>query len=216
MDISTTAWNPGRKRKHPSSNDGFLVDRVLASLNPTDQGAFTCDNDHGIPLKKHKLESDGVSPTWSHLRMEAWQHVFSFLDPKTLGLLLRVNRAFNSYLTSSENFPQDTPAQGVLNPMNSASIWSYSRKLFYPGMPRPLINRTELEMWRLIGATSCQFCRKPGLSHSPLTSSSPWGKESSVEGVRIIWPFGIRTCSECLFARTKKVCRSDNPGRHRS
>ncbi|CRG89890.1 Spectrin beta chain, non-erythrocytic 2 [Talaromyces islandicus] len=184
MDLSTVAKNLGRKRKHPPSNDDILVNRVLESLISTDQESSTGDNYHGIPFKKHRLEFDGTSPTWSRLPMEVWQYVFSFLDPKTLGLLLRINRSFNSYLTTSENCPRDTLAQGVLNPMNAASIWSFSRKLFYPGMPRPLINRTELEMWQ--------------------TSSAPLGKELGVEEARIIWPFAIRTCSECLLARTRK------------
>lgn len=206
MDTSTTTWNQGRKRKHSSSNDGCLLDRVLESLISTDQGKSTFDCDQGIPPKKLKWRNDGTPQTWFRLPMEVWQYVFSFLDPKTLGLLLRVNKAFHSYLTSGENFPQNISTQGVLNPMNSESIWSYSRKFFYPGMPRPLANKSELEMWNLIGATSCQFCRKPDLSRSSITSFPPLENDSGVEGVCIVWPFAIRTCAECLSARTRKVC----------
>jgi len=215
MVRSAMTWNLGRKRRQSSSNDDLLVDRVLKSLFPGDSETSTRSNDHSKPYKKHKPEADKSGGTWSHLPKEVWQYVFTFLDPKTLGSLLRTNRAFKTYLTSEESYSQDQPIQGSLKPISSAIIWSISRKVCFPGMPRPLANRTELDMWKLVGATNCQFCKKPDTSSSS-TTSSPYENGPGVDGIRIVWPFGIRVCSNCLFARTRKVCCLDILGRRRS
>ncbi|KAH8689214.1 hypothetical protein BGW36DRAFT_78931 [Talaromyces proteolyticus] len=203
-DSSTSAWNSGRKRNISNPKDESAVDSIPKAHIFQNQGAFEYDQENFVPHKKPRLDFDKTPSDSTHLPMEVWQHVFSFLDPKTLGILLRVNRTFNSYLASSDIHPDDTPTYGVLRPVNPMSIWSKSRRFFYPVMPKPLAGMTELDMWKLIGATSCQFCKKKGLNNSSPRSASPWERGPGLDGVRIIWPFGIRTCSQCFFARAKK------------
>ncbi|KAL2005251.1 hypothetical protein VTN00DRAFT_2461 [Thermoascus crustaceus] len=165
-----------------------------------------------FPAKRAKLDGfhsaadtvHSISVDRSKLPKEVWHHIFTFLPPVTLGTLLRVNKAFNFYLTPSETKSLDSPGtSGLLKSQCPNSIWSASRKLFHPGMPRPLENMTELDMWKLVRGGNCQFCGKAG-NLSLFSESSPWEAGPGQNGVRIVWPFGIRSCGECLTERTEK------------
>ncbi|KAL8658117.1 MAG: hypothetical protein Q9226_001267 [Calogaya cf. arnoldii] len=50
-----------------------------------------------------------------------------------------------------------TARRGV-RPLDAESIWAASRKRFAPGLPRPLRNLKELDMWRLLRGQACQLC----------------------------------------------------------
>ncbi|KAL8860105.1 MAG: hypothetical protein Q9178_003369 [Gyalolechia marmorata] len=92
---------------------------------------------------------------------ELWHHVFRFVPPVFLGRLLRVNHAFHSYLTSNaaERKPEETSSYtGVVRPLDAEAIWAASRKRFAPGLPKPLRNLKELDMWRLLRGQACQLC----------------------------------------------------------
>lgn len=200
---------PGRKRKQSSSQGDHLGDSSSAEPSSKDNpGHIHIGHDNSGRTKKPRLDNDGTASKRSLLPMEIWHYIFSFLDPKSLGALLRVNKAFYSFLASKQPGPADnsSSAHGILKPLVANSIWSSARKSFYSGMPRPLANMTELDMWKLIGTIACQYCGKNGLSNQlPATNVSPWERGPGTNGVRIFWPFGIRTCSQCLLEHTKKV-----------
>ncbi|KKZ62967.1 hypothetical protein EMCG_02678 [[Emmonsia] crescens] len=134
---------------------------------------------------------------------EVWQHIFTFLPPTSLGRILCVNKTFRSLLTPSEALPDFPQTSGLLKYLNPNSIWSVSRRAFHPGMPRPMSFLTELEMWKLIYGSNCQFCGKPSSSSSSIDSTI-WEAGPGLDGVRIIWPFGIRSCGECIQVKSEK------------
>jgi hypothetical protein len=209
--LSPIQWSqdlavPGsqRKRKHPM----MTSIKVNSSLDRMDPGLGDSTRGPGSPNKRRKTDNTYPDtnrlPADKKLPMEVWHHVFTFLPPVTLGMLLRVNKTFHFHLTPREmEFVDRSAVSGLLKPLSSNSIWSTSRKAFHPGIPRPLPDMTELEMWKLIGGASCQFCGKSG-SVSP-NESLPWESGPSANGVRIIWPFGVRSCGACLLLRTEKV-----------
>lgn len=135
-----------------------------------------------------------------------WQNVFLYLPPVSLGRLLQVNRAFHTLLTRV-----DEPDHGShhispsLRIVSSDSVWSSARKAYFPTIPRPLHGHSELSMWRLLKGRRCQFCGKT--SRSDPLSASVWEGGPGPDGVRVIWPFGIRTCARCLEERSQPVCR---------
>ncbi|QVM06328.1 hypothetical protein D8B26_001040 [Coccidioides posadasii str. Silveira] len=139
----------------------------------------------------------------SKLPGEIWQHVFSFLPPTSLGRVLQVNHVFKDLLTADVT---ELSAKGAtprsLKYVHPNSIWSSSRKTFHPGMPRPLSHLSELDMWRLVRGTACQFCNKSGFISS--SDNSVWENGPGINGVRIIWPFAVRACSECIHNNCEK------------
>ncbi|EEA22280.1 conserved hypothetical protein [Talaromyces marneffei ATCC 18224] len=200
---------PGRKRKlHPSRGDhidGNPLGEPSSKESPSGY-IHICHND-SERAKKRKLDHDRTASDRSLLPMEIWHYIFSFLDPKTLGALLRVNKSFHLFLASKQPTPAENSSSthGILKPLSANSIWSSARKSYHSGMPRPLANMTELDMWRLIGATTCQACGKNGLTNQlPSTNLTPWERGPGTNGICIFWPFGIRTCSKCLLEHTKK------------
>ncbi|OJD19774.1 hypothetical protein AJ78_00273 [Emergomyces pasteurianus Ep9510] len=153
---------------------------------------------------KEKMHARGTMSFGSMLPGEIWQHIFTFLPPTSLGRILCVNKTYKSLLTPSDAevsvFPQTS---GLLKYLNPNSVWSVSRRAFHPGMPRPLLFLTELEMCKLIYGINCQFCGKPS-SCSPSADGTVWEAGPGPDGVRIIWPFGIRACGECTQVKSEK------------
>jgi len=168
--------------------------------------------------KKVKLdrEQEGGSShaDKSLLPAELWHHIFTFCPPKTLGNLLRVNKLFHCYLHPSSGIPRVSPsplprtAASVLKPN---AIWQASRRLFWPHMPTPLQNRTELEMWQLSCSSSCQQCGKTE-SRTPAHGIDLLRLGPGEDGVAAVWPFGVRLCGPCLKTRSKKVGRLQASG----
>jgi len=154
-------------------------------------------------LEHGKLQS----PQKSQFPIEIWQHVFTFVPPVSLGRLLRVNRCFNACLTESSKAPLVTnfQHQGIVQLAEANTIWSASRKLFCPGLPRPLRDLEELDMWRLIRGRDCQFCGKVDSSKAGLDPVDPWEAGPGKDGVRVIWAFGVRCCGNCLQDKSEKV-----------
>lgn len=128
-----------------------------------------------------------------------WRYIFCFVPPVFLGRLLLVNRAFESYLTTSESIlGSATPLRSIVQPLTAEAIWIASRKRFAPGLPKPIRGLKELEMWRLLVGQHCQHCGHVGDRISSTPSESLWEGGPGASGVRIIWPFGLRCCSSCL------------------
>jgi hypothetical protein len=220
MDSTTTATEldiPGRKRKwsplkEDSEDDSF-----------TGRSATEAHEDIGTPEtlpgsdteKSHKRPRIGdVTDTTGaedipglpqreisrSLPLEVWQNVCSFLEPVSLGRLICVNRTLNAFLDPQKPVPGHMAKQH----MTQNDIWVASRKRLPPGFPRPLSGTSELDMWRLILGTSCQFCgQKP--SNKVSTTPSPWTSGPGFGSVRIIWPFAVRSCGNCLNSLMTKV-----------
>lgn len=148
-----------------------------------------------------------LAVNFNSLPLEVWQHIFTFTTTKTLGCLLRVNKAINSLLDPESPYP--TPA----SPFRRSSvpirqpedIWQQSRKRFRPRMPAPLNGVTELSMWRLACTLRCASCGKKSGSSASSTSHDQWRGGPGENGVRPIWAFATSACGPCLKSQTVKV-----------
>ncbi|KAK0255669.1 hypothetical protein LTS09_009338 [Friedmanniomyces endolithicus] len=141
-----------------------------------------------------------VSPA-ERLPTELWQHIFLRLSPATLSRCLRVSKTFQTYLTRTKARPAAKKDQKKVRILDSSVIWTEARKNHFMNMPRPLSDHTEWSMLQLIGGSTCQFCRRPPVL-APATS--PFNSGPGPDGVRIIWPFGVRTCGHCWERNTLK------------
>ena len=135
-----------------------------------------------------------------------WQYIFCLVPPVYLGCLLRVNRAFNSYLTPGD-LPSDhtTHPQSIAQPVSAEAIWTASRRRFARGLPRPLFDKHELDMWRLLRGHRCQLCGDDKGAFTPSTPEDSCRSEPGDSSVRVIWPFAIRCCGTCLQDVSYKV-----------
>jgi hypothetical protein len=134
------------------------------------------------------------------LPLEIWERICSFLEPVSLGRLICVDHSLNALLDPKKPVPEHL----IKNNKTQNDIWSASRKRLLPGFPRPLSWTSELDIWRLLLETSCQFCgRKPSKPSSSI--QSPWTSGPGQEGVRVVWPFAVRSCGKCLTTRIIKV-----------
>ncbi len=159
---------------------------------------------NGKPLVSTKETT--LSCKFSALPAAVWQHVFCFVPPVFLGRLLRVNHAFNSYLTTDEKIEDVVPlTHSIIQPLTADAIWVASRRRFAPGLPRPIRGLRELDMWRLLVGRNCQICGHVKDADPATFSESPWEAGPGESGVRIVWPFGVRCCGSCLQDISKKV-----------
>lgn len=135
---------------------------------------------------------------------ELWQQVFLRMSPAMLARCLSLSKKINYYLTSLKG-AQFVPKkdQRKVRVLDSDFVWAEARKNYFPNLPRPLRGHNELSMLQLIAGKNCQFCNKP-----PVPSPAPAGVFNAgpgANGVRVIWPFGIRTCGSCWEQHTLKV-----------
>lgn len=216
-----------RKRKRDlaaAQNDGTYLDHPGGAQNPAvdlshnfQAASYNADANKRVKFggraSQSVIRSDQsgrVPLDRSELPGELWQHVFKFLPPHTLGRLLRVRKSFNRLLTPDQaELPADHTTLCALKYVHPNTIWAASRKIFYPGMPRPLAHLNELQMWNLVVGTACQFCNKRASSLIP--DAAPWEAGPGRDGVRVVWPFGVRACGECLEARCEKVRKPRQP-----
>lgn len=157
-----------------------------------------------VQYTAEKYFSPNVPPT-AGLPAEIWQHIFLYFPPDTLSRCLRVNRAFNSYLTRlntgmSIRLP---PRRTGVKIVDSEAIWTSSRKLFAPNLPRPLSGFGEMQMFQLLGGKRCLNCDT--LPTGPLNATSPWTAGPGPNGVRVIWNFYTRLCGTCFELLCLKV-----------
>jgi hypothetical protein len=164
-----------------------------------------------VPQKRRKLVLTAeryfspAIPTTANLPAEVWQHVFLYLTPDDLSRCLRVSRLFRSYLTDltgtmSVRLPL---RRNGLKILDSEAIWTSARKQFAPNLPRPLAGFTEMHMFQLLGGRDCQACG--ALPLQPNQPTTPFDAGPGHGGVRIIWSFSARLCSECFELYSVKV-----------
>ncbi|KAF3764886.1 hypothetical protein M406DRAFT_236131, partial [Cryphonectria parasitica EP155] len=142
------------------------------------------------------------------LPAEVWHAIFGNCPPKTLGSLLLVCRLFNVYLDPSSTIQCERPlplSRSSLPILKPNAIWQASRRRFWPGMPSPLQDKTELYMWQLSLPSSCQHCgATPGASQGAGGDPDPWQSGPGRDGVAIIWAFATRSCGTCLLSKSVK------------
>ena len=143
----------------------------------------------------------------STLLAAVWQRIFCFVPPVSLGRILIVNRAFNTYLTPgrTEEDPLPLP-DSIIQPLQADTIWLFSRRRFCSGVPRPIQGLTELDMWKLLKGKNCQICKNVRDDATPMVDpQDPWESGPGNTGVRVVWPFGLRCCGRCLQENSQKV-----------
>ncbi|KAH0545037.1 hypothetical protein FGG08_000808 [Glutinoglossum americanum] len=144
----------------------------------------------------------------SDMPSEVWHYVFTLVPPRDLASLMRVNHMFNEFLTPSMNdakrLSTASSRNAILRVLDADFIWSASRKMFHPDLPRPPFGMSELDMWKLLYGRACQFCGKPGSSATGSTAENQFEPGPGESGVKIIWQFGVRSCGTCLQERSEK------------
>lgn len=226
QDPATTATgedNVGRKRKRSpaskeeSEEDSYTGRSATEARDDSATPETISGSDPETSCKRPRIDdvSDSTrpedipglpqkeEPKARTLPLEVWQQICSLLEPVSLGRLICVNRTLNALLDPEKPVPEHMAKQSI----TQNDIWVASRKRLPPGFPRPLSGRSELEMWRLLLGTRCQFCGKESSKMLPATPS-PWTSGPGLENVRVIWPFAVRSCGHCLTSRMIKVGRA--------
>lgn len=222
MDLSDsrspTPGPPPRANNHPESRAEPIAvavsmphpsKRKLSEEHSSTNGTAQIATESS---KKPKLsatpsgEPDKTVSKALDLPVELWQQIFLHLSPNNLARCVRVCRNFKVYLTETKSKPVANKAEAKdltkVRVLDSEAVWAHSRKTFHPNMPRPLARLTELQMLQLIGNLKCQFCGRDPILLQP---STPFNCGPGVEGVRVFWPFGIRSCGKCVDNNTLKV-----------
>lgn len=168
----------------------------LSKRNRVDGDFQQASTSTGIPLDK------------SLLPPEIWQHIFTFAPPQTLGNLLRVNKLFRRYLTSSLSPTSSPLPQSLLHSKISClapgAIWRASRQLFWRKIPSPLKDMSEFHMWRLICLRSCEFCGRKE-ERGSAAEADPFHAGPGMDGITPVFPFAVVSCGTCLLQHTVKV-----------
>lgn len=193
--------NLSNKRKHldsmsetPSINDSIGFPQQLEKRQKLDS--------IGLPRSHTLSENTPQQDIISLLPAEVWHHVFTFVPPRGLGILLRVNRSFRAYLDPSSARPITQSSKSATQLLSPDAIWQASRRLHRPGMPAPLRGKSELDMWKMACSPSCQYCGKRRPASTP--HQDQWHPGPGDNGVVPVWSFGIRACGHCLEKQTEK------------
>ena len=150
----------------------------------------------------------------SQLPAEIWAHISTYTPPSTLADLSQISHRFRTLLVPSNSVDaalNGTKSYGSLKLIAPNDIWTASRKLYFPNMPAPLEGRSEIDMWKLLCGKKCQFCGGSGSTDAQIPTASPWEPALGTNGVRIIWPFGVRSCGGCLLERAETVRLTNSP-----
>ncbi|KAK6394977.1 hypothetical protein LTR65_001166 [Meristemomyces frigidus] len=182
----------GSKRKLSEAEDSLDALEQALEDQTTKKRKLSIPPQPEVPSEKSPAES---------LPTELWQQVFLRLSPVMLSRCLRVSKAFNTYLTKTKAQPVAKKVQKKVRVLDSDTVWAEARKLYFPNMPRPLMRCNELGMLQLVGGKTCQFCNRPP---RPVPATSPFNAGPGPDGLRVVWPFGIRTCGQCWEHNTLK------------
>lgn len=190
VEVAAAMNRTGTKRKLDD-----LLDANSAAADES-SGDVKRSKDGKSPLEKEKPELTGP----------IWQHVFLYLSPPMLCRCLRVCKDFQHYLTKVKT-DNKQPEEGLVN---SEFIWTQSRTNHFRQLPKPLAcfadhPLPELEMFKLLGGHCCEFCGTPGAA---ISTTSHLAAGPSQNGVRVMFPFGIRSCGACIEQRSIKVSSS--------
>ncbi|SMR42733.1 unnamed protein product [Zymoseptoria tritici ST99CH_3D1] len=110
--------------------------------------------------------------------------------PDMLARLSHPSGKIKAYLNLQEKKLNAGPTKKDID-----TVWTNSKRTFYNALPKSLQGMTDMQMLALIGGSSCQSCGKVG---APSTANSVFNAGPGPDGVRVIWPFRIRSCGSCL------------------
>ena len=171
--------------------------RKLSDADGTADGNATDSADEQVKKRKVSAQAPNLTPA-------LWQRVFTLLPPAMLCRCLRVSKEFKHLLTGVKAPHGQQKDKSAARTIDSEAIWIQSRKTYFPQLPRPLRNNTELKMLQLVGGQSCQFC-PPGKTPVPAPATSVFNCGPGPQGVRVLFPFGVRTCGSCVEPLVRKV-----------
>lgn len=202
----------GKRKRSP----GDLVDVSIPRLshNGSTTQAGRLPTGHPLP-KRPRLPRKPPVTSESPSGIEALspsvlQQIFSYVDPRSLTFLVRVNQRFRSLLDPRCSLPIDSARHDTYSICSQESIWSLSRRRHVGSMPKPMVGVLETNSFALAFGLNCQFCGKLPLL-PPSNTRNPWQEGPGPHGVRIIWPFKVRSCADCLEQRLQKVGSSTAP-----
>lgn len=206
MDVSMSSKAPSPEPTPPLAQHAGVKRKLsdVAAIPPNQ--SLSIDNNTSKKLKlsdwpgRSNLQSNAHK---ARLPVQLLQQVFLHLSPVMLSRCVCVDSAMKHALTEAQALPKEKTS--VYRVMDSEAIWTHSRKVFAANLPKPLPHCTELEMLQLVGGKTCQFCARDAVS-APATT--PFNAGPGPDGVRVIWPFAIRTCGRCLDINTLKVRRA--------
>ena len=212
-DLHTVQRHLSRSAESDHAQDSSRTVSLDSAQRPMTQPEGSFGND-GSRTKRPRTKTqaspmsngvDLVQP--AGLPMEIWQHIFSFVPPVFLGRLMRVGRAFQGYLTSnsSEEASHRLKNQCAVQPVSADEVWAASRKRFASGLPKPTLGLSELGRMRLLRGRQCQICGDVKNQNFATSFESPLESGPGEKGIRVIWPFGIRSCGPCLHKCSAKV-----------
>jgi len=223
MDVAASSRSASPLPQHDAEGEQRPMDRpshagCKRKLDDTGNN-LPPSTPHQVVHDPHKRLRMSTSPTEGmdgalKLPPELWQQVFLRLSPAMLCRCLRVNKAFHAYLTQMKAAPlakKDVKKVRQVRLLDSETIWAEARKLHFQNMPRPLMRYSELEMLQLISGSTCQFCHR---LPAPVPATTPFNAGPGPEGVRVVWPFGIRTCGQCWEQQSIKVRFPKPPSIH--
>ena len=204
--LSQSHFNGVHFRSHTDSQDSRNQLHSLMQAGPSmiDHSRF----------KRSKTNGQALGPEIgvqlfsrsSALPAILWQHILCYVPPVFLGRLLRVNHAFNTYLTPGKAIEDSRVLpNSIIQPLKAEDIWIASRRRFAAGLPRPMHGMEELDMWRLLRGQNCQVCDQTKEAIPATNLETPWEFGPGDTSVRIIWPFAVRCCGPCLRDGSKKV-----------
>lgn len=196
-----------------SDEDGSETEAASESYDlrsghtPTDRTPSDARSVNFRHIERNGHESQASQAGFGTFPPEIWQHIFTLTPPMKLGSLLRVSKGINSLLDPSSPYsaPATPSTQSAVRRRTPDEVWQYSRRIFRPQMPTPLIGTTELSMWRLICSMKCAFCKKKSDTLGSSAFNDKWHCGPGESGVRPIWSFGYNSCGPCLRNQTVKV-----------
>lgn len=148
---------------------------------------------------KRQRRTRSVSVASPRLTPELWQYIFTFIPPRQLARIQRVCKQFQLCLNVEPTASEST--KGHARPLHPDALWAAARLLHHPTWPQPLSPMPDLQFWTLVLGRTCQFCKR--LPESITDPDDPWASGPGLDGVRIVWQFGIRTCGSCLRERVQ-------------
>lgn len=165
--------------------------------------------DEDVQVADDQAKKQKTSPQLPQLSPAIWQRIFYLLPPAMLCRCLRVCKDFNRFLTEMKAPQAPQKDKSTARVVDSEAIWIQSRKTYFPQLPRPLRQHSELDMLQLVGGQACQFC---GKLPSPVPATSVFNCGPGTDGVRVIFPFAVRTCGACIEPLLRKVGAERNNG----
>lgn len=209
---SSSAHSPGGRSYPVGGVDGhdlYSRDTDSANMSKRLKTDGLRDGRYGQTATKSDRVFHGRLPhDLSELAPEIWQFIFTFLPPDTLVALSLVNRRFHSLLvppTGQRTTNAVATRNGLLEVVDGDHIWACARRNYLPDIPKPLHGRSELDMWRLVRGRDCQFCGKRDRSKKDVLRVNVWDPPLKAGGVKIVWPFGVRSCGACLVDHSEEV-----------